>query len=41
MIESQLFNIMVKLTYLFLYYGLTKESDELSDDPNRVDSLLE
>ncbi|MGG0413719.1 CD3337/EF1877 family mobilome membrane protein [Peribacillus simplex] len=40
-LENQLFNLMVKRPYLLLNYGSTKESDVVSEDPNRVDSLLE
>jgi hypothetical protein len=40
-LENQLFNLMVKRPYLLLNYGSTKEADIVSDDPNRVDKLLE
>ncbi|MGX2961984.1 CD3337/EF1877 family mobilome membrane protein (plasmid) [Peribacillus sp. JNUCC 23] len=40
-LENQLFNLMVKRPYLLLNYGSTKESDIVSEDPNRVDKLLE
>ncbi|MDM5214703.1 hypothetical protein QUF94_25345 [Peribacillus sp. NJ4] len=40
-LENQLFNLMVKRPYLLMNYGSTKESDVVSEDPNRVDSLLE
>jgi hypothetical protein len=39
-LENQLFNLMVKRPYLLLNYGSTKESDIVSEDPNRVDKLL-
>ncbi|WP_435367787.1 CD3337/EF1877 family mobilome membrane protein [Metabacillus litoralis] len=40
-LENQLFNLMVKRPYLLLNYGSTKEADIVSEDPNRVDKLLE
>ncbi|MEH7451188.1 hypothetical protein V7178_01660 [Gottfriedia acidiceleris] len=40
-LENQLFNLMVKRPYLLLNYGSTKEGDIVSEDPNRVNSLLE
>ncbi|KON83499.1 hypothetical protein AF332_27475 [Sporosarcina globispora] len=40
-LENQLFNLMIKRPYLLLNYGSTKEDDIVSEDPNRVDSLLE
>ncbi|CAN7648622.1 hypothetical protein IOC57_21310 [Bacillus sp. SD075] len=40
-LENQLFNLMVKRPYLLLNYGSTKESEVVSEDPNRVDKLLE
>ncbi|WML27394.1 CD3337/EF1877 family mobilome membrane protein [Neobacillus sp. OS1-33] len=40
-LENQLFNLMVKSPYLLLNYGSTKEADIVSEDPNRVDNLLE
>lgn len=40
-LENQLFNLMLKRPYLLLNYGSTKESDIVSNDPNRVDKLLE
>jgi hypothetical protein len=40
-LENQLFNLMVKRPYLLLNYGSTKEADVVSEDPNRVDKLLE
>lgn len=40
-LENQLFNLMVKRPYLLLNYGSTKEADVVSEDPNRVDNLLE
>ncbi|MFB5197423.1 CD3337/EF1877 family mobilome membrane protein [Neobacillus sp. KR4-4] len=40
-LDNQLFNLMVKRPYLLLNYGSTKEADIVSEDPNRVDKLLE
>lgn len=40
-LENQLFNLMIKRPYLLLNYGSTKESEVISDNPNRVDNLLE
>ncbi|TDK58163.1 hypothetical protein E2K98_24930 [Bacillus salipaludis] len=40
-LENQLFNLMIKRPYLLLHYGSTKESEIVSEDPNRVDKLLE
>ncbi|MGA9286791.1 MAG: hypothetical protein WBV93_00465 [Anaerobacillus sp.] len=40
-LENQLFNLMVKRPYLLLNYGSTKESEVVSEDPNRVNKLLE
>ncbi|MCM3169520.1 MULTISPECIES: CD3337/EF1877 family mobilome membrane protein [Peribacillus] len=40
-LENQLFNLMVKRPYLLLNYGSTKESEVVSENPNRVNSLLE
>jgi hypothetical protein len=40
-LENQLFNLMVKRPYLLLNYGSTKKSEVVSEDPNRVDKLLE
>jgi hypothetical protein len=40
-LENQLFNLMVKRPYLLLNYGSTKESEVVSEDPNRVDNLLQ
>jgi hypothetical protein len=40
-LENQLFNLMVKRPYLLLNYGSTKESEIVSENPNRVDKLLE
>ncbi|MBT2688358.1 hypothetical protein J7I93_09205 [Bacillus sp. ISL-47] len=40
-LENQLFNLMVKRPYLLLNYGSTKETEVVSEDPNRVDKLLE
>src|SRR3954464_13240399 len=40
-LENQLFNLMIKRPYLLLNYGSTKETEVVSEDPNRVDSLLE
>ncbi|PEL13865.1 CD3337/EF1877 family mobilome membrane protein [Bacillus sp. AFS017336] len=40
-LENQLFNLMVKRPYLLLNYGSTKENEVISQDPNRVDKLLE
>ena len=40
-LENQLFNLMVKRPYLLLHYGSTKESEIVSEDPNRVDKFLE
>jgi hypothetical protein len=39
-LENQLFNLMVKRPYLLLNYGSTKESNIVSEDPNRVSNLL-
>jgi hypothetical protein len=39
-LENQLFNLMVKRPYLLLNYGSTKESEIVSEDPNRIDKLL-
>jgi hypothetical protein len=39
-LENQLFNLMVKRPYLLLNYGSTKESEVISENPNRVDILL-
>lgn len=39
-LENQLFNLMVKRPYLLLNYGSTKESEVVSEDPNRVNKLL-
>ncbi|WP_408008240.1 CD3337/EF1877 family mobilome membrane protein [Pseudalkalibacillus sp. A8] len=39
-LDNQLFNLMVKRPYLLLNYGSTKESEIVSEDPNRVDKLL-
>nr|WP_307198042.1 hypothetical protein [Neobacillus niacini] len=38
---NQLFNLMIKRPYLLLNYGSTKETEVVSENPNRVDSLLE
>ena len=40
-LENQLFNLMIKRPYLLLNYGSTKEAEVVSEDPNRVDKLLE
>lgn len=40
-LENQLFNLMIKRPYLLQNYGSTKESEVVSEDPNRVDKLLE
>ncbi|WP_347553004.1 hypothetical protein ABFG93_22425 (plasmid) [Pseudalkalibacillus hwajinpoensis] len=40
-LENQLFNLMVKRPYLLLNYGSTKEAEVVSEDPNRVNKLLE
>jgi hypothetical protein len=40
-LENQLFNLMVKRPYLLLNYGSTKESEVVSEDPNRVGNLLQ
>ena len=39
-LENQLFNLMIKRPYLLLNYGSTKESEVISENPNRVDNLL-
>ncbi|WP_191561645.1 CD3337/EF1877 family mobilome membrane protein [Metabacillus idriensis] len=40
-LENQLFNLMVKRPYLLLNYGSTNEANIISEDPNRIDKLLE
>jgi hypothetical protein len=40
-LENQLFNLMVKRPYLLLNYGSTKDSEVVSENPNRINSLLE
>ncbi|KKI92177.1 hypothetical protein WQ54_10815 [Bacillus sp. SA1-12] len=39
-LENQLFNLMIKRPYLLLNYGSTKESEIVSEDPNRVEKLI-
>jgi len=39
-LDNQLFNLMVKRPYLLLNYGSTKESEIISENPNRIDNLL-